>query len=167
MDITKIDTLRLDGRDFTPVGQDLTMAQHDYVQSYLREAGCEEIIQSDAAPEEKSHELYRRIERAGVKQKLLAGILTEVGTKWTRKSADHNAERFDAITSKEERILIHEIMLFLVTGFFLSGEASSKTSPKSSAALAAAAHGTSSVASSLRETSHSSPAKSPATTRKN
>jgi hypothetical protein len=67
---------------------------------------------------------------------IVAGILTEVGKKWRRDEAERNAEIFADITDTGEKVTMRTQIVNFVIAFFLLGEESSTTSPKSSSPIA-------------------------------
>lgn len=130
-----MDTLKLDGRDFTTIKQTLTANQDDYILAHLRLSGVMDIL-ADAGqkrtPEEKAQAVLTRILESGRKPFLLAGLLTEVGKEWNRDEANRNAKVFGSITSDPEITLMRQGIVSYVIGFFSLGERSSTSSPKSS-----------------------------------
>jgi hypothetical protein len=142
------EVIHLAGREFHGVDQGLTMAQNDFVLSLLDEIGTEEPrdpketietasdIVAKIARGDKSdgiaQRLLRKILKSGRASDLLAGLLTEKGKRWTRSDALRNAEMFADIRDSDAQIKMRNEVVSFVFGFFLSGEASSKTSPKSS-----------------------------------
>lgn len=132
------ETIRLDGREFRTIEQDITASQDDYILYNLRLAGAIDIIsevgvaKSARAIERQAEQLMTAIMGSGRKGHILAGCLTEVGKKWTRAEAERNATTFDEITSKDEKLLINKALVQFVIGFFSSGEPSRRSSPSSS-----------------------------------
>jgi hypothetical protein len=131
-----IETIHLDGRDFFGVSQQVTAAQDDYILSWLGKAGATDILFRLAAGGEDSEQsaknLLATILGSGYASKVLAGVLTEQGKKWRREDAERNAEIFADITANDEKVAMRTMLVRFVLGFFLLGEASSTTSPKSS-----------------------------------
>lgn len=128
-------TISLDGRKFSGVTQSVSSAQHDYIQAHVRLAGAVEILSDldgvQRTKEKRAEDLLTQILLRGQKAPILAGCLTEEGKVWTRAEADRNAARFEAITNEDEiREMTSRIVEFVIN-FFLLGEASSTTSPKS------------------------------------
>jgi hypothetical protein len=130
-----METLKLDGRDFTGVTQTLTANQDDYILAHLRLSGAMDIL-ADAlgthTPEKKAELLLTQILLSGRTSYILAGCLTEAGKKWNRAEADRNAAAFQEITDQAEKTAMREAIVQVVIGFFRLGEPSSKSSPKSS-----------------------------------
>jgi hypothetical protein len=129
-------TIRLDGREFAGISQSLTSNQDDYILAHLRLAGAIDVLTDGDGKErtndERANELLTQILLSGRKHFILAGCLTEVGKKWSRADADLNAVKFAEISSFEEKTLMRTATVRFVVGFFLSGEPSSASSPKSS-----------------------------------
>jgi hypothetical protein len=129
------DTVLLDGREFSNVSQQITAAQNDYIYVQLNDCGASRLLKQVADGKRSdalAHELLLTILRSGMASQLLAGLLTEKGKKWTRIEADRNAAIFAEITDNEEKVRMRTGIVEFVFGFFLSGEVSSTTSPKSS-----------------------------------
>jgi hypothetical protein len=150
------ESIRLDGRDFVGISQSLTSNQDDYILAHLRLAGAVDVL-TDAdgtkrSDDDRANELLTMILLSGRKHQILAGCLTEVGKKWSREEADRNAAVFSEITSFEEKTLMRTATVRFVVGFFLSGEQSSESSPKSSSRHAKGRR-TSSAARATSETS--------------
>lgn len=130
--------MKLDGREFEGVTQQVTAAQNDYLTLHLRLAGVTELFLELGVdtPEEKlqpiREQFITRILMSGRKSAIIAGCLTEVGKKWTRAEADRNAELFDAITDQGEQLEMTRGLAGMVAGFFQSAGRSSTSSPKSS-----------------------------------
>jgi hypothetical protein len=135
---TKGKNMKLDGREFEGVAQQITAAQNDYLTGHLRLAGVTELFMELGAdtPEEKlqpiREQFITRILLSGRKSAIIAGCLTEVGKKWTRAEADRNCEAFDAITDPAEQLLMVSSLAGMVAGFFQSAGKSSTSSPNSS-----------------------------------
>lgn len=132
-----VETIRLDDREFTLISGNVTAAQNDYILVYLNESGASDVLAPIAGTKKKPDErlgtvLLQTILKSGLQANVLAGLLTEKGKKWTRAEADRNAAIFADITDRKEQALMRTAMVGFVLGFFQSGEASSKTSPKSS-----------------------------------
>jgi hypothetical protein len=130
-----MDTLKLDGREFTGVTQALTASQDFYILGHLRLAGAMDIlvgVGGKRTPEEKGQLLLTQIMRSGMAFYVLAGCYTEVGKKWSRAEADRNALAFAEITDPAEIDAMIAALVGNVINFFSLGEPSSKSSPKSS-----------------------------------
>ncbi len=130
------ETFKLAGREFHPVDQALSAKQDDFILAHLRIAGAMEVL-SDAdgkkRPDKKRAELLlTQIMLSGETHNILAGCLTEVGTKWSRAEADRNAAAFSEITSQDEKNLMRAMIIRLVIRFLGLGETSRRTSEKSS-----------------------------------
>jgi hypothetical protein len=130
-----METLKLDGRDFEGITQNLTASQDDYILAHLRLSGAMDIL-ADAGgkrtPEKKAEELLTQILVSGRTSFVLAGCLTEAGKKWNRAEADRNAAAFAGITDQTEKNAMREAIVSVVIGFFSLGEKSAPNSPKSS-----------------------------------
>lgn len=127
--------IRLDGRDFEGVSQRVTAAQDDYILYWLGQSGAQDVLVRLAAgkkSEKSAHELLTTIIGSGMASHIVAGILTERGKKWKRDDAESNAEIFADITATSEKVAMRQCVVDFVIHFFLLGEASSTTSPKSS-----------------------------------
>lgn len=126
--------IRIDGRSFRLISDSMTAAQDDYLMGQLRLAGAIDVValMGSQPSEKKAEELLTRILLSGRAPAILAGCLTEVGRKWTRKEADRNAEIFAEIIDPAEKHRMRTSIVGFVLGFFESGEGSSTTSPKSS-----------------------------------
>jgi hypothetical protein len=147
--MTEEQTIRLDGREFHGPTQALTMDQNDFVTTVLEDCGAspimDEIIRDairkkggkaaavdDKPPEQRVHSLLRKIVAAGKSTDVVAGLLTEKGKKWKRADAIRNAAIFKEITDTGEQVRMRGTIVAFAFAFFLYGEASSETSPKSS-----------------------------------
>jgi hypothetical protein len=130
-------TMKLDGREFNEIDQALTSAQNDYIQGHLALAGVTDLLvlahskKDEETVGDMRREFITRILVSGEKSAILAGCLTEVGTKWTRAAAENNRERFDQITDAAESSTMTTELARLVIAFFQFGGTSSTTSPKS------------------------------------
>jgi hypothetical protein len=131
--------MKLDGREFSDVDQNITAAQNDYVIGHLRAAGALEALagldpaQRDVTAIDKpSADFVTRIYLTGRKSFILAGLLTENGKTWTRVEADRNAARFDAITDLEQIAKMGSLISEVVIVFFQSAGTSSPSFRKSS-----------------------------------
>jgi hypothetical protein len=129
------DTIALDGRKFRVVSQTVTAAQDDYMLYWLGKAGATELLLELATGvdgKRRAQQLLQVILGSGHAAKIIAAVLTEEGKKWRRDEADRNAEIFADITSADEKTLMRKVLVQFVVDFFRFGEASSRTSPKSS-----------------------------------
>jgi hypothetical protein len=111
-------TIKLDGREFH--GITLTTNQDDYIIGHLSLSGALEVlgdVDEKRAPKKRYQDLLTRILLSGRKQHILAGMLTEVGKKWTRAEADRNAAAFAEITDEDEKTTIHAAILRFVLSF--------------------------------------------------
>ena len=126
---------KIGGKTFHGISQALTANQNDYILAKLRLAGCIEVlsdIDEKRTPEQRATDLLTRILDSGFAPYLLAGCLTEDGKKWSRESANKNAEMFGEITDVDEQVLMRTSIVDFVAGFFSSGGPFSLTSQKSS-----------------------------------
>jgi hypothetical protein len=131
------DLITLDGRKFRGDAQSLSASQDDYIIARLRQCGAMDILtDNDGGPsrtkEQKAEDLLTRILLSGKTAEILAGCLTEEGTKWTRSEADRNAAIFSEITDTAEKLTMRQSVTMFVAGFFTFGERASESSPKSS-----------------------------------
>ena len=126
--------IRLCGREFSPIGQNVSARQDDYLMGHLRRAGVVDVIleMKDAEAEEKSSELLTRILLSGRAPFILAGALTEAGKKWTHEDAERNAEAFAETNDPGDKATMRSSMVAFVLGFFPSAPRSSTSSPSSS-----------------------------------
>src|SRR5215831_16977353 len=88
------------GRQYHGVSQELSAAQDDYLIGQLRRAGALELVLA-ADPRnaaETAESLLTQIMISGRSPEVLAGMLTEVGKKWTFEDAQKNAKLFAEIT---------------------------------------------------------------------
>lgn len=133
-----MDSIRLAGKEFTLLDQQMTAAQQDYLSARFNRAGVTDLfVMPGQKPTEDElvklrSEFVARILESGQKSFLLAGMLTEVGKKWSRVDADKNAALFDAITDRAEKEIMSESFVVWSMAFFLSAAKSSMTSPSSS-----------------------------------
>lgn len=129
-------TYKLDGRTFNGISHSLSANQDDYIVAHLRLAGALEVLQDidgiKRTPEQRAEDLLTKILLAGKTHHVLAGCLTEEGTKWNRESADKNAARFAAITDPVQKIEMRNYVVEFVAVFFSFVVRSSRNSPKSS-----------------------------------
>lgn len=125
--------LRIDGREFHGVTQELSAAQDDYLIGQLRLAGAMEILLGKDKPEIRAERLLTQIMISGRGAQILAGCLTEAGKSWTFEEAARNAARFAAITAAADKAAMRTAVVHLVSGFFLYALRSAPTSLKSSA----------------------------------
>ena len=132
--------IKLDGRQFGPVGQSLTAAQDDYINANLRLADAMPIIakMNENNYEQCAQELLTNIMLRGLKFNILAGVLAEQGRKWSRSEAERNAARFAEITDEAEKHLMQTEVVGFVLGFTQSARQFSRTSQSSSTQSAAA-----------------------------
>jgi|HubBroStandDraft_6_1064221.scaffolds.fasta_scaffold720360_2 hypothetical protein len=146
------ETIELDGRKFRVVSQAVTAAQDDYMLYWLGRADATDLLLELAAgvdSKARAQQLLQKILGSGHAAKIIAAVLTEEGKKWRREEADRNAEIFADITSADEKTLMRKVLVQFVVDFFRFGEASSRTSPKSSSptkkdrATKSGGHGTS------------------------
>lgn len=131
-----VEAITLDGRKFLSISQALTANQDDYLLGHLRLSGAIEVLQDldgvKRTQEKRAEDLLTRILLSGETNYILAGCLTEEGKTWSRKEADANAKRFEAITDDAEKVARRDSIVSFVIGFFSSGGPSSEISPKSS-----------------------------------
>lgn len=137
-DPKELKPIKIDGREFLPLNQSVSMAQDEYITVSLRDGGIHSYMMAMSAKaividEVIAEDILYRILRSGYSHYILAATLTEVGKEWTREEADRNALIFARLTDKEDKITMRGVIVSLVVAFFRSGGASSTTSPKSSA----------------------------------
>jgi hypothetical protein len=131
---TKEQLIRIGGREFHGVTQELSAAQDDYLVGQLRKAGALELVLS-ADPKNADHTaeaLLTQIMISGRGPQVLAGVLTEVGKKWTFEDAARNAELFSQITDIDSKREMRTAIVGFVVGFFQFATAYAKTFQKSS-----------------------------------
>jgi thymidine phosphorylase len=128
------DTIKIDGRQFHGVTQELSAAQDDFLIGQLRLAGALELLlAAQKNPEEqKAEALLTQILVSGRAPQILAGVLTEEGKKWTHEEATRNADVFANITNGEDKQAMRMSIVGFVVGFFQYATAFAKTSQKSS-----------------------------------
>lgn len=130
-----METLKLDGREFTGISESLTASQDDYILAHLRLAGAIEIlgdILTKRTSEQKAEDLLTQVLVSGRTYLILAGCLTEAGHKWNRLEADRNAAAFAQITDVAEKTAMRQAIVRFIIGFLQLGEPSQKSSPRSS-----------------------------------
>ena len=123
-------TLRgADGRERTFVAaQDTTVGHEVWMMRLVRSAGLYGVnLTQPEAVLERALESGRTIE-------LLAGSLVEPGVPFSEAAMAERAAWIEAITDAESRRQIRDALVMLLLSFFLSGTASSPTSPSSSLA---------------------------------
>jgi len=132
MDTTQ--PIKIDGRQFHGITQELSAAQDDYLIGQLRLAGALELLlAAQKNPEEhKAEALLTQILVSGRAPQILAGCLTEDGKKWTHAEAERNATVFAAVTNAEDKQSMRGAIVGFVVGFFQYATAFARTSPKSS-----------------------------------
>lgn len=128
---------KIDGREFLDTKQNITAAQDDYILVALTDSGAADtLLLIPGATKEGRKELLKKILsqilRSGHQHEVLAGVLTEVGKKWTRVEAESNALKFADVTDPSEKVVMRGRLVGFVLNFFLFGGVSSRTSPKSS-----------------------------------
>jgi hypothetical protein len=128
------DVITIDGRQFHGVTQELSAAQDDFLIGQLRRAGALELVlNADPAKAEQTAEaLLTQIMISGKSPDVLAGVLTEVGTKWTFEEAQKNARAFAEVTDIDSKREMRTATVSFVVGFFQFATAYAKTFRKSS-----------------------------------
>lgn len=125
--------ITIGGRHFHGVSQELSAAQDDYLLGQLRLAGALELVLAATKnPAQTAEALLTQIMVSGRGPQVLAGVLTEVGKKWTFEDASRNAEAFAAITNAEDKAAMRSATVGFVVGFFQFATASARTFQKSS-----------------------------------
>jgi len=125
--------ITIDGRKFRGVTQELSAAQDDYIIGHLRLAGALELIlKPPDDPTVTAEALLTRIMVSGRAPQVLAGCLTEAGTRWTHETAEKNASIFASITNNDEKAAMRAAIVEFVVGFFQYATAFARTSLKSS-----------------------------------
>jgi hypothetical protein len=122
------------GRQFHGVSQELSAAQDDYLIGQLRKAGALELVLS-ADPqkaEQTAEALLTQIMISGKSPEVLAGVLTEVGKKWTFEDAQKNAQVFAEVTDIDSKREMRTATVGFVVGFFQFATAYATTFRKSS-----------------------------------
>jgi hypothetical protein len=149
------EVIRIDGRDFEGATQRMTAAQDDWILYWLGQAGATDLLLQLGTGHEtevSAKRLLHTITGSGNSHQILAGVLTEREKKWTRDEAKRNAAIFADVTDHEEKVAMRGSLVAFVIGFFKLGEASRKTSPKSSSP-SEKDHGTSSEEAATSEPS--------------
>lgn len=143
-------SIRLGGREFAPILQELSAAQDDYILAHLRRSGALEALGDAEIPAiKRGEEMLTRVMLSGETFAVLSGILTEKGKQWSRAEAERNAAAFAALTDADSKQAMRGSLVGFVIGFLGLGAKSPKTSRKSSGrnakgrATASAAQGTS------------------------
>lgn len=129
------DILTIGGRKFRGVGQELTAAQDDFLIGHLRAAGAIDTLlkgYKDPDDDEHAERLLTQILISGRTPQILAGCLTEEGTKWSYEEATRNAAAFATVTDPQDKMAMRSAIVGFVVGFFLCARQSAKNSPKSS-----------------------------------
>ena len=115
----------LGGRAYGSAAQQPTFAQRGFLMGAVRANGLDKVINRDG-------DLLGAILDTGSASRLLAGLLTEDGTAWTRENALANAAYFDGLTSEEDFAQLLSALESLLAGFFAPSGTSSTPSPTSS-----------------------------------
>jgi hypothetical protein len=131
-------TLKLDGRDFVGISQALTAAQDDYIIGHLRAAGARQPLAALLAATteidkaEAGEALLTQIMISGRLHAVMAGVLTEVGKKWTFAEAERNTAVFRDLTDQDEKVALRQELMFFVANFIRFGGRSLPSSANSS-----------------------------------
>lgn len=115
----------LGGRGYVSAAHTPTFAQRGYLMGVVRANGLDRVIAKDG-------DLLGAILSAGCASTLLAGLLVESGTAWTRDAALTNATFFDGLTDEADHDQLLSALEALLAGFFVNREGSSTPSPTSS-----------------------------------
>jgi hypothetical protein len=131
---TKEQAIMIAGRQFQGVTQELSAAQDDYLIGQLRKAGALELVLSadETKAEQTAEALLTQIMISGKSPEVLAGVLTEVGKKWTFEDAQKNARIFAEVTDIDSKREMRTATVGFVVGFFQFATAYAKTFRKSS-----------------------------------
>jgi hypothetical protein len=124
----------LAGRSFRPAVA-YTFANDLYVARELAASGVTEAFQAMASTPELDRARAKMVVAAFTSNRLcalLAGILHEDGVKWREAVAARNADFFAELTDPNDKAALLASLVERIAGFFLSGLASSTTSPNSS-----------------------------------
>jgi hypothetical protein len=129
--------VRLGGRDWKPV-VDSTI-EHDYwLMGHIRRAGIDEVvIDEDETPDEFVLRFLRETINAGVVFILLGGALMPAdksAVDWTPQMAEDTAAFMKRLTDPQDKQTVHNQVVSLISGFFVQGLISLRTSPRSSLA---------------------------------
>jgi hypothetical protein len=124
-------TLRLrgaDGRERSFVAaQDTTLAHDVWLMRVVDETGLHEALR------ESPKAVLSRALNSGRVFELLAGSVVEPGVPFTEAAMAERVKWLAAITDPDSKRQVRDALLMLLLSFFLSGTASSPTSPSSSA----------------------------------
>jgi len=133
-----METIKIDGREFHGITESMSARQDDFILTQLRQSGAMEVLAalpknaSTAERDAASDAMFNKILESGRKYRLLAGLLTEQGKKWSHAQAEANAEHFAELSGTEDKLTMNRELMRLVVLFFRFGAESSTTSPNSS-----------------------------------
>lgn len=122
---------KLGGRIFSPA-ESLTARQDGYLRATISDTGLVDIVagmiataRADDTPdvearrnEDMARKLVIEAYRTGTLFHVVAGWLTEVGTKWTIKDANANGEAFGELTDEDEQTQLSTAFVEAITHFF-------------------------------------------------
>jgi hypothetical protein len=125
--VKMLDTITLDGRTFSGLSQSISARQNDYVLGHLRETGAIGVPtefdgKGARTREQKAQDLLTHILKSGCKNFILAGVLTEIGKKWSSEEANRNAALFAGITDGAEKVAGQTAIVKFVVRVVSSGE---------------------------------------------
>lgn len=129
--------IELGGRRFTRM--ECSTVKHDFwMMAQAREAGLDNVKLPSRKREDVEAAMEALLDRvifSGKAIVLLAGLLIPEGLEpreWTPKVAEDIAEHLELLTDREDKNQIRPLVASMLSGFFMSGLASLRTSPSSS-----------------------------------
>ncbi len=149
LEADRMEPLVIGDRTFHLVEEDdLVFEQYGFLQKACSDAGMIHELEQTLAPRVKaiqSGEEFSEAEEREMGERILmrafegrayldvlAGILVEEGQEWTIDYARANREFFAGMKGKENIRRLHHVIIFAILSFFVSGPASTQTSPSSS-----------------------------------
>ena len=114
-------TIRIDGREFHGVTQELSAAQECFLVGHLRLAGAlAPLLARNETPERRAEDLLAQLMVSGHLPHVLAGALTEVGKPWHFDSATRNAgDVIDRLTlqyNRTRQAMITKELIEIISG---------------------------------------------------
>jgi hypothetical protein len=118
-------SVKIAGREFQISSQSVTAQQDDYVLGHLRAAGVVDVagdgdFDTKRIPRQRYDDLLTAIYLSGRKYQILAGVLAEVGKKWTRDEAERNAAVFSQVADLADKKTMQTAIVKFVIGFLTS-----------------------------------------------
>lgn len=115
----------LGGRAYGSAATQTTFAQDGWIMGLFRKHGFGKVVARDG-------DLLGAVLEAGAAAPLLAGLLTEDRTPWSREAAVKNAAYFDGLADPADKQALLDALALLLADFFVPGGSSSTASPTSS-----------------------------------